>query len=68
MLPQPRRCLKGITGGNAIVVHEDEEEHAERSLLDSSAFISRGERLTDVQPDELLAELVKRRDKSDDPA
>jgi len=36
-------------------------DDSERSLLDSSAFIFRGERLTDVDPDEVAAEILKRR-------
>lgn len=33
----------------------------ERSLLDSRSFIFDGERLTDVDPDELALEILKRR-------
>ena len=43
-----------------IVEHEGADD-SERSLLDSSAFIFRGERLTDVDPDELAVEVLKLR-------
>ena len=41
-----------------------DEEAPERSLLDSSSFIFRGERLTDVNPDELAVELLERRQRA----
>jgi len=33
-----------------------EEEHSERSLLESSSFVLRGERLNDDQPEKLVVE------------
>jgi hypothetical protein len=36
------------------------EEDSERSSLDSSSFVFRGRRLIDVEPDELLDEMLRK--------
>ena len=61
MLPQPLAVPIEHHQTEAIVGHEI-AEHSERSLLDSNSFVFRGERLTDLQPDELVVEILRRRD------